>query len=695
MAVNLSPVFGAGAQLFDNNGVPLAGGLIYTYAAGTSTSQAAYTSGSGLIQHSNPIVLDASGRVPGGEIWLSDGVSYKFVVETSTFVLIGSYDNLVGINSNFVAFTSQEESQTATQGQTVFTLTIIQYQPGTNNLLVFVNGSKQISGTNYTETSSTVITFVDGLNVGDIVDFTTATPIATNATNSDNVSYNEGGTGAVTRNVRSKLQESVSILDFGADPTGVADSYTAITEAIAASNSIYIPVGNYKISSTIVIPNHKYVYGAGRYYSVLIYNGVGNGIEIGNNPVNGSGYGQTTISNFEIRCINSANMGAGIALNAGGYSYYEIDLMYSSYFFYGIVIDQAEVSHITRSNFETRENLNGACMWITNGPEWRAGGLQRYTNDITVENCSFNQGKYNIFDDGGNVHTFIGNSLNGATYGGVHFSGVTGLLFTGHAWETGNNIAGTTNLFFSTLSAVSGALTGTCNGAQITANTFSAAASTDAPMISFPSGNLPLYHSGFNITGNYFIGTIGGGPAAIDVSALSESFCGFNYDTGPAGAPRPHYTGIHNDANGNVLYPPSGNNNNDSTLPFSFGNTGNFASFSGGFGYGNGAGGTVTQTTNKGTAVTLNKMCGKITTNNAALAGNAVITFLFNNSYLDVNDMLIINVNSSGIATEGSYQVWADVGVSGQAIICLKNITSGSLSESVKITFGVIKGLIT
>jgi len=179
MAVNLSPIYGAGAQLFNNDGIPLSGGLIYTYLSGTSTPAAVYTSNTGLIQHSNPIVLDSSGRVPGGEIWITDGVSYKFVVKNSSVVLIGSYDNLVGINSNFVNFTGQEETQTATQSQTVFTLSSMQYQPGTNNLIVYVNGSKQIVTQNYAETSKTVITFASGLNVGDIVDFSTATPVNT------------------------------------------------------------------------------------------------------------------------------------------------------------------------------------------------------------------------------------------------------------------------------------------------------------------------------------------------------------------------------------------------------------------------------------------------------------------------------------------------------------------------------------
>jgi hypothetical protein len=73
MSVNLSAFGGVGWQFFDNNGVPLAGGLIYTYAAGTTTPQATYTTSAGTIAHTNPIVLNSAGRVPGGEIWLAVG----------------------------------------------------------------------------------------------------------------------------------------------------------------------------------------------------------------------------------------------------------------------------------------------------------------------------------------------------------------------------------------------------------------------------------------------------------------------------------------------------------------------------------------------------------------------------------------------------------------------------------------------
>lgn len=98
MTVSLSPLGGAATQFFDNNGVILTGGKIYTYAAGTTTPQATYTSSSGATPHANPIILDSAGRVPGGEIWLTDGLIYKFVIETSTAILLGTYDNLRGMN---------------------------------------------------------------------------------------------------------------------------------------------------------------------------------------------------------------------------------------------------------------------------------------------------------------------------------------------------------------------------------------------------------------------------------------------------------------------------------------------------------------------------------------------------------------------------------------------------------------------
>lgn len=100
MAVNLSPVGGAAAQFFTNTGTVLTGGKLYTYLAGTTTPAATYTSSNGATAQPNPIVLNAAGRVSGsGEIWLTEGVSYKFVLEDANNVLIATYDNISGISA--------------------------------------------------------------------------------------------------------------------------------------------------------------------------------------------------------------------------------------------------------------------------------------------------------------------------------------------------------------------------------------------------------------------------------------------------------------------------------------------------------------------------------------------------------------------------------------------------------------------
>ena len=97
MSINISYLAGAGAQFFDSNGDPLSGGLLYTYAAGTTTPASTYTSSSGAFFNANPIVLDAAGRTPN-EIWLTGGTLYKFVLKDSTFVQIGSYDDIPAVN---------------------------------------------------------------------------------------------------------------------------------------------------------------------------------------------------------------------------------------------------------------------------------------------------------------------------------------------------------------------------------------------------------------------------------------------------------------------------------------------------------------------------------------------------------------------------------------------------------------------
>lgn len=140
-AVSLSAFGGVGAQFFDANGSPLSGGNIYSYIAGTTTPLATYTSSSGLVPHTNPIVLDAAGRVPGGEIWVAATDRYKFVLKTSTGTLIATYDN-VGGSLNSIPFVAMFTGDGAT---TAFTLPTAATNENTTS--VYVNGVYQNKNT--------------------------------------------------------------------------------------------------------------------------------------------------------------------------------------------------------------------------------------------------------------------------------------------------------------------------------------------------------------------------------------------------------------------------------------------------------------------------------------------------------------------------------------------------------------------
>lgn len=107
-------------------------------------------------------------------------------------------------------------------------------------------------------------------------------------------------------------------------------------------------------------------------------------------------------------------------------------------------------------------------------------------------------------------------------------------------------------------------------------------------------------------------------------------------------------------------------------------------------GYGTGAGGSVTQATSKSTAVTLNKPCGRITMNNAALAAGATVSFNLSNTLVTAaGTQIIINLVADGVVDPSFYEVWATPGGS-VANIFVKNVTGGSLSQAINLNFTLV-----
>jgi len=99
MSVNLSPIFNAVAQT-TTTGLPLSGGLLYTYQAGSTTPLATYSDSAGTIANTNPLTLGTDGR-PQVEIWLQSAYNYKFLLTDALGNQIGTYDNISGLSSYY------------------------------------------------------------------------------------------------------------------------------------------------------------------------------------------------------------------------------------------------------------------------------------------------------------------------------------------------------------------------------------------------------------------------------------------------------------------------------------------------------------------------------------------------------------------------------------------------------------------
>lgn len=224
-------------QFFDTNGNPLAGGKVYTYAAGTTTPLATYTDRVGGTANTNPVILDSRGEA---DIWFSNTGLYLVTLKTALDVLVYTVDNMGGLaNATNILFTPH------------------------GNL------------------TSTDIQAALAEEVDDL-----AAPSGASL-----VGYLPAGTGAVATTAQAKLRESVSVLDYGADPTGVIDSTAAFNLAtlaalastgndqLALRRDIIVPAGDYLIGGTVYVRLGQRLRGQGQGSSRILIPGTNNGAD--------------------------------------------------------------------------------------------------------------------------------------------------------------------------------------------------------------------------------------------------------------------------------------------------------------------------------------------------------------------------------------------------------------------------------
>lgn len=112
-----------------------------------------------------------------------------------------------------------------------------------------------------------------------------------------------------------------------------------------------------------------------------------------------------------------------------------------------------------------------------------------------------------------------------------------------------------------------------------------------------------------------------------------------------------------------------------------------------GIGYTTGAGGTVTQATSKVTGVTLNRVCGTITTAADSLAATTAATFTVTNSAVAINDVIVVNLRS-GYTNLADYEVYVGGNAAGSFQISIYNNTAAALAQALVLNFVVLKSVV-
>lgn len=259
-------------RFYDNNNNPLAGGFLYTYAAGTTTPAPTYTDATAVTQNSNPIILNARGEA---SVWMPATQAYKMILEDAFGNLIWTVDQIIAPAPVAVGNMTDELGSDGHPGfktGTDFTpgvttsLTLSQNYGTASNLWVAFDAAEQ--GADTLSLSGTTLTFSAPIPAGITKVFVkggtalsigtpgpgtiTDAAVAANAgIQSSKLSFTGVGAGSVARTVQVKLGDFLSVKDFGAVGDGVTDDTlalnTAFSSAYTLGKMLFFPKGTYGV----------------------------------------------------------------------------------------------------------------------------------------------------------------------------------------------------------------------------------------------------------------------------------------------------------------------------------------------------------------------------------------------------------------------------------------------------------------
>lgn len=189
-------------------------------------------------------------------------------VDTEALRIGGVLVTASGLNASGATLNSDNYT-----GNGVTTSYTMSYQPFIkDNTQVYIDGVYQ-NKDGYS-ISGTTLAFSEAPPLNSKIEIVVARSLDVAATDAANVGYTQGGTGSTNRTVEAKLQEFVSVKDFGAIGDGVTDDtaafQAAVDDARAGSGIIYIPPGDYYLTSGISAGASIGVIGSGRIATTLI-----------------------------------------------------------------------------------------------------------------------------------------------------------------------------------------------------------------------------------------------------------------------------------------------------------------------------------------------------------------------------------------------------------------------------------------
>jgi len=172
--------------------------------------------------------------------------------------VVSSEDFVAGLGNAIISVNYVTNNATGDGSTTAYALSTA---PGSKtNVQVYIDGVYQNKAS--FSLAGTTLTFTEAPPLNASVEFMIGYALSTVGDDAGSITYTQGGTGAQTRTIESRLQDVVSVKDFGAVGDGVTDDTAAIQAALDAANGKpvhFIGSDTYKFTSQLSIPANSVI----------------------------------------------------------------------------------------------------------------------------------------------------------------------------------------------------------------------------------------------------------------------------------------------------------------------------------------------------------------------------------------------------------------------------------------------------